>query len=148
MHGRNGFLFLWLLGMFTNCGGDALVTVEFPAGGLCAVETKRFGEGEPVIEVILFQPRDENFCDASTEPLSYTIYQSRPQTVWLYGETERNYCLAFERTSGYITISHRAGKITRDSNRFTWCVTPKTEEPESATVRSLTPQASFELLLQ
>ena len=54
------------------------------------------------------------------------------------------YCVEVVRSTGYITLSHEEGEVTRDDNSFRWCLTRNASRNSAElVVRSLTPNAAF-----
>lgn len=134
----------------TNCGSDEPFPAFSQASGAYVTDSEdEVSENSLCVasveaEKILLQP----YCTQDANPSSYAISRDYPKTVVLEGKPYVHYCIGVERMSGYITISHPRGKVTRKENLFTWCVDAESEEPDHMIVRSLTPQAEFRILLE
>ena len=76
---------------------------------------------------------------------AFDVSKGVPIYFLLYGASGIEYCVEVERTSGYVTISHDRGVVTREGDIFTWCITPSTEDSEFMMVRSFTASAGFNL---
>lgn len=142
----------------TNCGSDepfpafpqasgAYVAVDdaMAVNSLCVVGSEEASSAE--LGKIFLQPRDsKNPCEESAD-LSFVITRDEPKVVVLEGKSYTEYCIGVKRLSGYITISHPRGIVTRDGDFFTWCVAKQPKYPDYMIVRSLTARAEFELLV-
>lgn len=118
--------------------GDA---VTGPPEALC-VEAD---DGEPDM-VALVSPACGGQCDGGEGARYFEVTKAAPISFSLYGVAGVEYCVELSRTSGYITISHERGKVTRKGDLFTWCITPKvSEDSELMMVRSFTASAGFNL---
>lgn len=116
------------------------------ANSLCVVGSEEASSIEQA--KIFLRPRDsKNPCEENAIDLSFIISRDEPKVVVLEGTSHEEYCIGVKRLSGYITISHPRGTVTRDGDFFTWCVAKQPKYPDHMIVRSLTARAEFELLV-
>lgn len=95
--------------------------------------------------VALVSPACGGQCGGGEDVRYFSVEKDAPISFALYGAAGIQYCVEVNRDYGYITISHERGKVEREGNLFTWCITPTGEDPEYMTVRSFTASAGFEL---
>lgn len=91
---------------------------------------------------------DDAECNELPGENSFEIYKEQPYIVSLSGTPGQSYCVDVHRESGYITISHETGTVTRNGNLFTWCVVHGDYEAERMLIRSLTPSAHVTLAVE
>lgn len=119
-------------------GGTSIVSE--PTESLCIEAGRREAD-----ESVAILPVDGvNECTEDIDSYDFSLDPSNNSATFrLYGIPQVAYCIAVMRVTGYITISHRSGTVTRDGDIFSWCITPQSEEVETMTVRSLTVRARF-----
>ncbi|MEK7528335.1 MAG: hypothetical protein AAB592_01065 [Patescibacteria group bacterium] len=90
-------------------------------------------------------------CSSVISGQVFDAERDAPQAFVLYVWPRVRSCVELVRESGYITLSHDEGEVTRDDDTFTWCVLqPSSEDAEIAVlllVRSLTPRSTFRVQL-
>lgn len=99
-------------------------------------------------------------CSAFSEPWwTFTSTEEDPLEFLLLPTPDRLYCVEITRLSGYITLRHEEGDVTRNegSTIFTWCLQRNSDDfgalgeeevPALLEVMPLTPEAQFTVQLQ
>lgn len=99
-------------------------------------------------------------CSAFSEPWwTFTSTEEDPLEFLLLPTPDRLYCVEITRLSGYITLRHEEGDVTRNegSTIFTWCLQRNSDDfgalgeeevPALLEVMPLTPESQFTVQLQ
>lgn len=100
-------------------------------------------------EIALTFPEIERYCQVYAREQRFTARKEHPRNFILYGSWDTWYCVSVIRTTGYITLSHDEGDVTREGERFRWCVLGEGEEnPKRLNIQSLSPEAEFWVKLE
>ncbi|MBI5413132.1 hypothetical protein HZA42_02160 [Candidatus Peregrinibacteria bacterium] len=98
---------------------------------------------------VIFTPKPKDgACGYAQNAMDFTAGYERPVVLELHGISYVSYRIDVMRSSGYITISHRAGDVTHIGDTFSWYLVPGSEQPEEARVLSLTANASFKIVVR
>lgn len=113
---------------------------------------------QPESELCLVVPEGENGrlylyssadsrCEQASAVRSFMIGREDPMTILLSAAAGIDYCIGVSRRSGYITISHPRGTVTRSGDEFNWCVTQQAEISDRMIIRSFTAESGIELFV-